>query len=155
MNHSIEYQEIVSGLGRLDTWEDRYSFIIKLGQALPTLVEAEKTEANRVHACVARVWLVPSAVQRNGQVEIDFRGDSDAMIVRGLVALLLSLYSGRPGAEIAAIDAAILFEELGLRGHLSAQRTNGLLAMITRMRAIGREASARKASPMQGGGHSG
>src|SRR6185312_15334325 len=97
--------------------------------------EAEKSDANKVHGCVSQVWLAAGAEKRDGQTMLTYRGESDAMIVQGLVAVLLALYSGRPAAEIAATDAIALFDELGLREHLTTQRSNGLVAMVNRMRS--------------------
>ena len=143
MPQPAAFQKIVDNFGRLDDWEDRYRYIIELGQTLPRLTESEKSEANRVHGCVSQVWLVPADELRDGQINVTYRGESDAMIVQGLVAVLLALYSGRPAAEIAETDAIALFDELGLRGHLTTQRSNGLVAMVKRIRAEGRERSAQ------------
>lgn len=139
MTQPTSFQEIANNFLRLDDWEDRYRYIVELGQALPALTEGEKTDANKIHGCASQVWLVPSAEQREGQISIAFRGGSDAMIVQGLVAVLLAIYSGRSPSEIARIDALTLFDKLGLREHLTTQRSNGLAAMVKRMRAAGRE----------------
>ena len=135
MSTPAAYQDIAENLSFLDDWEDRYRYLIELGQALPPLAEAEKTETNKVHGCVSQVWLVSG---REGDA-LTYRGESDAMIVRGLVAVLVALYSGRPAAEVAATDAIAAFDELGLREHLTTQRSNGLTAMVNRIRS---EASA-------------
>lgn len=124
------FRDIAENLAFLDDWEDRYRYIIELGQALPPLEESERNAANRVHGCVSQVWLVS---EKTGS-ELRFRGESDALIVRGLVAILIALYSGRPAAEIAQTDAIAIFDELGLREHLSTQRSNGLVAMVNRIR---------------------
>ena len=126
--------EIRENFSLLDDWEDRYRYIIELGQALPPLTEAERNAANRVHGCVSQVWLVTEP--QEGQ--ITYRGESDAMIVRGLVAMLIALYSGRPAQEIADTDAIAVFDTLGLREHLSTQRSNGLVAMVNRIRTDAR-----------------
>ena len=139
MIQPTSFQEIASTFLRLDDWEDRYRYIIELGQALPALTEGEKTDANRILGCASQVWLVPSAEQREGQISITFRGGSDAMIVQGLVGVLLAIYSGRSPSEIARIDALTLFDKLGLREHLSTQRSNGLAAMVKHMRTVGTE----------------
>ena len=128
------FQDIADNLDLLDDWEDRYRYIIELGQALPPLTEAERNAANLVHGCVSQVWLVTEP--QDGQ--ITYRGESDAMIVRGLVAMLIALYSGRPAQEIADTDAIAVFDTLGLREHLSAQRSNGLVAMVNRIRTDAR-----------------
>lgn len=130
MTHPPAFAEIADNLSFLDDWEDRYRYIIELGQALPPLAESEKTAENKVHGCTSQVWLVSS---RDG-VRLSYRGESDAMIVRGLVAVLIALYSGRPATEIAETDAIAIFDELGLREHLTTQRSNGLVAMVNRMR---------------------
>ncbi len=133
------FQDIADNLSFLDDWEDRYRYLIELGQALPKLDPAEKSPENKVHGCVSQVWLVAETGSADGQPLLRYRGESDAMIVQGLVAVLLALYSGRPAAEIAATDAIAIFDELGLREHLTTQRSNGLVAMVNRIR---REAEA-------------
>ena len=130
MTHPQAFQDIADNLAYLDDWEDRYRYLIELGQALPPLAEDEKTAVNKVNGCVSQVWLVSS---RDG-ARLSYRGESDAMIVRGLVAVLIALYSGRPAAEIAGTDAIAVFDELGLREHLTTQRSNGLVAMVARVR---------------------
>jgi cysteine desulfuration protein SufE len=140
MNPPQAFQDIAENLAFLDDWEDRYRYLIELGQALPKLDPAEKTPENKVHGCVSQVWLVAGTGTENGQEVLHYRGESDAMIVQGLVAVLLALYSGRPVSEIAATDAIAIFDGLGLREHLTTQRSNGLVAMVNRIR---REASER------------
>lgn len=130
MPHPAAFEDISENLSYLDNWEDRYRYIIELGQALPPLGEDEKSAENKVHGCVSQVWLVS---ERDG-ARLSYRGESDAMIVRGLVAVLVALYSGRPADEIAATDAIAIFDELGLREHLTTQRSNGLVAMVNRIR---------------------
>ncbi len=134
MPHPAAFIEIAENLSYLDDWEDRYKYIIELGQALPPLAESEKSAANKVNGCVSQVWLVTE--RADGALR--YRGESDAMIVRGLAAILIALYSGRPAAEIAETDAIAVFDELGLREHLSTQRSNGLVAMVNRMRSEAR-----------------
>jgi cysteine desulfuration protein SufE len=130
-----QFDEIAENLSLLDDWEDRYRYIIELGQALPPLAEEERNEANRVHGCASQVWLV----SEGNSGELRFRGESDAMIVRGLVAIVVALYSGRPASEIADTDAIPVLDGLGLREHLSTQRSNGLAAMVERIRREGRQ----------------
>ena len=130
MSHPQAFLDIAQNLSFLDDWEDRYRYIIELGQALPPLDEAEKNAETRVHGCVSQVWLVSNHDGAN----LVYRGESDAMIVRGLVAVLVALYSGRSPADIAATDAIAVFDELGLREHLTTQRSNGLAAMVNRIR---------------------
>jgi len=131
MTHPQAFQDIAENLSYLDDWEDRYRYIIELGQALPPLDDAEKNAESRVHGCVSQVWLVSNHERAN----LVFRGESDAMIVRGLAAILIALYSGRPASEIADIDAIQLFDDLHLREHLTSQRSNGLVSMVQRIRA--------------------
>mgnify|MGYP002685339278 CR=1 FL=1 len=127
----MSFETIAADFALLDDWEDRYRYIIELGQALPPLAEDEKTAQNKVHGCVSQVWLVSGG---DGSC-LTYRGESDAMIVRGLVAVLIALYSGRPARDIAATDAIAVFDELGLREHLTTQRSNGLVAMVNRIRS--------------------
>jgi cysteine desulfuration protein SufE len=138
MPHPAAFTDIAENLSYLDDWEDRYKYIIELGQALPPLADDEKNAANKVNGCVSQVWLV---TERDGDALV-YRGESDAMIVRGLAAILVALYSGRPATEIAATDAIALFDELGLREHLSTQRSNGLVAMVNRIRSEARAIAA-------------
>jgi cysteine desulfuration protein SufE len=126
------FNDIAENLGFLDDWEDRYRYIIELGQALPSLEPEERNAENKVHGCVSQVWLV---TEEDDDHNLVFRGESDAMIVRGLVAILVAIYSGRPAAEIAETDAIAIFDELGLREHLTTQRSNGLVAMVNRIRS--------------------
>lgn len=135
------FQDIAENLSFLDDWEDRYRYLIELGQALPKLEAAEKTDVNKVNGCVSQVWLSAESRQQDGQTMLSYRGESDAMIVQGLVAILLALYSDRPAKDIADVDAIALFDELGLREHLTAQRSNGLVAMVNRIRAEGKALS--------------
>ncbi|UYN99674.1 MAG: SufE family protein [Devosia sp.] len=143
MTHPPAFTEISDNLSFLDDWEDRYRYLIELGQALPKLDPAERVDANKVNGCVSQVWLVADPKGQGAQTTLGFRGESDAMIVQGLVAVLLALYSGRPASEIAETDAIALFDELGLREHLTSQRSNGLVAMVGRIR---NEARARLAA---------
>lgn len=138
MTHPAAFTEIAENLSFLDDWEDRYRYIIELGQALPPLAESEKNAENKVHGCTSQVWLVSN---HNG-ARLEYRGESDAMIVRGLVAVLIALYSGRPANEIAATDAIAIFDELGLREHLTTQRSNGLVAMVNRIRGEAKSLAA-------------
>ncbi|ODT71336.1 MAG: cysteine desufuration protein SufE [Pelagibacterium sp. SCN 63-23] len=134
MTQPQPFQDIADNLSFLDDWEDRYRYLIELGQALPKLDEGERSAANKVNGCVSQVWLVAERENVAGAPGLKFRGESDAMIVQGLVAVLLALYSDRPASEIAETDAISLFDELGLREHLTTQRSNGLVAMVGRIR---------------------
>lgn len=127
-----EFDEIAETFAFLDDWEDRYRHIIELGRAFPPMDEALKVPANKVNGCASQVWLFP----RIEGGRFDFAGDSDAMIVRGLIAVVHALYAGRPVAEVAGVDAAAALAQLGLNEHLSAQRSNGLRAMIERIRTV-------------------
>jgi cysteine desulfuration protein SufE len=138
MPHPRAFAEIAENLSFLDNWEDRYRYLIELGQALPPLAPEERNAANKVHGCASQVWLV---TERHGDT-LTYRGESDALIVRGLVAVLIALYSGRPAQEIAATDAIAILDELGLREHLSTQRSNGLVAMVSRIRTDARAVAA-------------
>jgi cysteine desulfuration protein SufE len=129
------FSDIADNLGFLEDWEDRYKYLIELGQSLPPLAEAEKSPANKVSGCVSQVWLVLEENSVDDTPVLTLRGDSDAMIVKGLVAVLIALYSGRPASEIAKIDAVETLDGLGLREHLTAQRSNGLVSMVGRIRA--------------------
>jgi cysteine desulfuration protein SufE len=122
----------------LGDWEERYRYIIELGRELAPLSDAERSEANKVRGCASQVWLVTEPEVGS----LRFRGDSDAHIVRGLIAILLRLYSGRAPAEILAFDAKAAFEQLGLAGALSSQRSNGLASMVARIRRDAEMAAA-------------
>lgn len=120
----------------LDDWEDRYRYVIELGRELAPLPEPERTEANKVRGCASQVWLSTSrgAGGADGSPVLHFRGDSDAVIVKGLIAILLEIYSGRTAREILGLDALQIFDEMGLREHLTPQRSNGLASMVERIR---------------------
>lgn len=140
MTQPSPFQDIAENLSFLDDWEDRYKYLIELGQSLPKLADGERNDVNKVNGCVSQVWLVADPQQINGAPGFHLRGESDAMIVQGLVAVLLALYSDRPASEIAETDAIALFDELGLREHLTTQRSNGLVAMVNRIRNTARAA---------------
>lgn len=139
MTQTAAFEDMVDTLSRLDDWEARYHHIIALGRELPRLADHEKTDDNRVHGCVSQVWLVSRAETPAGRRSIIYRGESNAAIVQGLMAILLALYSGRDAEDISGIDALALFDQLGLRNHLTAQRSNGLAAMINRVQADARQ----------------
>lgn len=128
--------EIVDNFSLLDEWDDRYRYVIELGRMLEPLPEAEHNEANKVRGCASQVWLVTHVTPDGGAGPVlTFEGDSDALIVRGLVAILLAVYSGKNARDILATDALALFDSLGLRENLTPQRSNGLRAMVDRIRA--------------------
>jgi cysteine desulfuration protein SufE len=135
--------DIRDNFGLLDDWEDRYRYVIELGRTLEPMPEAEHSPDNKVQGCVSQVWL-SKRVERNGNGEpvLKYLGDSDAHIVRGLIAILLTLYSGQTPGDILAADATGLFDEFGFRDHLTPQRSNGLRAMVERIRADARGALA-------------
>ena len=126
----MSLQTLLEDFDLFDDWEERYRYIIELGNGLAPLTEAEHNDANKVQGCVSQVWLVND---RDGD-RLSFRGDSDAHIVRGLVAILLDLYDGKSAQEIAAYDAESAFQQLGLGEHLTPQRSNGFYAMVQRIR---------------------
>jgi cysteine desulfuration protein SufE len=125
---------LVEDFGFLDDWEDRYRFVIELGKLLPDLSESERNASNKVRGCASQVWLV-SEIAGNGEPRLNFRGDSDAHIVRGLIAILFALYSGRTAREILEVDPEAVFARIGLREHLTSQRSNGLTSMVGRIRS--------------------
>jgi cysteine desulfuration protein SufE len=135
--------DIIDNFELLDEWDDRYRYIIELGRTLPELPDAAHSEANKVRGCASQVWMT-TGVRPNGAEGpvLDFQGDSDAHIVRGLIAILLTLYSGKPAQSIIATDAEALFEKLGLREHLTPQRSNGFRAMVDRIKSDARAALA-------------
>jgi len=126
----------------LDEWDDRYRYVIELGRTLEPMPEAEHSAANKVQGCVSQVWLQKLVDRDGGAPILKYRGDSDAHIVRGLVAIVLSLYSGRTPQQILATDAIAVFNEFGFRDHLTPQRSNGLRAMVERIRSDARAALA-------------
>jgi cysteine desulfuration protein SufE len=135
--------EIVENFELLDQWDDRYRYIIELGRTLPPLPEAARTETNKVRGCASQVWLLTHVKPDGaGGPRLSFEGDSDAHIVKGLIAILFALYSGKRAQEILETDALALFDRIGLRANLTPQRSNGLRAMVERVRAEARAALA-------------
>ncbi len=123
----------------LDDWEDKYRYVIELGRALPALPEALRNEANKVRGCASQVWLATSVEPgADGRPRLVLQGDSDALIVRGLVAILFAMYEGLTPAEVLGVDAPGIFAELGLKDHLTPQRSNGFASMVERIRADAR-----------------
>jgi cysteine desulfuration protein SufE len=127
--------QIIDDFALLDDWEDRYRYVIELGRMLEPLPEAEHTEANKVRGCASQVWLVTTRGEDRSPPVLHFAGDSDALIVRGLVAIAIALFDGKTAAEILATDAHALFDQLGLKAHLTAQRSNGLRALVDRIKS--------------------
>jgi cysteine desulfuration protein SufE len=130
-----EIAEIIDNFSILDEWDDRYRYLIELGRELPALSAAAHNDANKVQGCASQVWL-DTSVRSNGAdgPVLTFEGDSDAHIVRGLIAILLATYSGKPARHILGTDAIALFEKLGLKEHLTPQRSNGFRSMVERIR---------------------
>jgi cysteine desulfuration protein SufE len=135
--------DIIENFALLDEWDDRYRYVIELGRTLEPLPQKQRTEANKVQGCASQVWL-GTKVKPNGAAgpTLSFVGDSDAHIVRGLIAILFALYSGKPAPEILKTDAVALFERLGLREHLTPQRSNGFRSMVERIKSDARAALA-------------
>ena len=133
-----EFQDIIEAFEFLDDWEDRYRHLIELGKKLPTLNDALRVDATKVDGCASQVWIVPKIEGNGANGILTFDGESDAMIVRGLIAILSALYNGRTLQEVVDTDASEAFVRLGLDQHLSAQRSNGLRAMIARIQSVAR-----------------
>jgi cysteine desulfuration protein SufE len=131
---NTSFDEILADFELLDDWEDRYRYVIELGRRLEPLPDAERSAANKVQGCVSQVWLSTQVDRDGGVPRLSFIGDSDAHIVRGLIAILFSLYSGKPADEIVRIDARERLGLLHLNEHLTPQRSNGLMAMVKRIR---------------------
>jgi cysteine desulfuration protein SufE len=134
MSYPQDIQDMIDDFAFLSDWEERYMHVIDLGKALPPLSETEKNDANKVKGCVSQVWLVSETDSGDDPV-LTFRGDSDAHIVKGLVAVTLQIFSGRKASMINTLDASAILKELDLEEHLSPQRSNGLKAMIGRIKA--------------------
>src|SRR6476661_5315100 len=140
-------ENILADFQLLDDWEDRYRYVMELGRALPPLPEAARTAANKVRGCASQVWL---ATEVNGATagtapRLNFKGDSDAHIVRGLIAILFAIYSGRCADEIVRIDAEGVFRRLGLAEHLTKQRSNGFASMVERVCTDAQRVMSREA----------
>jgi cysteine desulfuration protein SufE len=134
--------DIRDNFALLDDWDDRYRYVIELGRTLTPMPEAEHSAANKVQGCASQVWLSRQIERAGDEAVLTYLGDSDAHIVRGLIAILLTLYSGRTPQQILATDAVAVFDEFGFREHLTPQRSNGLRSMIERIRTDAREALA-------------
>jgi cysteine desulfuration protein SufE len=135
------FEDIAANFELLDEWDDRYRYVIELGRTLPEFPEAGRSEANKVRGCTSQVWLVTHVEpDRAAGPSLRFEGDSDAHIVRGLIAILLSLYNGKSARQILDTDALAAFDRMGLRENLTPQRSNGLRAMVERIQADARAA---------------
>ena len=141
-----DIEDILGNFTLLDEWDDRYRYLIELGRELPSLAEAARNDANKVQGCASQVWL-DTKVRPDGAggPVLTFAGDSDAHIVRGLIAVLFAIYSGKSAREILNTDAVKLFEGMGLREHLTPQRSNGFRSMVERIRTDARAALAAAA----------
>jgi cysteine desulfuration protein SufE len=138
----MSLDEIKSDFALLDDWEDRYRYVIELGRALPPLPGNLKIEANKVRGCASQVWLATERVPGLGGDRLHLQGTSDALIVQGLIAVLFAIYEGKSARDILATDAQAVFSQLGLKEHLTPQRSNGLAAMVERIRADARMIAA-------------
>jgi cysteine desulfuration protein SufE len=135
--------EIRENFALLDDWDDRYRYVIELGRTLEPMSEAEHSAANKVQGCASQVWLSKRIDRNNGNEPVlNYLGDSDAHIVRGLIAILLTLYSGHTPQQILSTDAIALLDEFGFREHLTPQRSNGLRSMVERIRSDARQVLA-------------
>ena len=134
--------DLIADFEFLDNWEDRYRHVIELGKKLPPFPEAERNDTNKVQGCASQVWLISELKQTPAGPVIEFQGDSDAHIVRGLVALAIAIHSGHTAQEILATDAFAIYERLGLAAHLTPQRSNGVRAMMERIKTDARAALA-------------
>ncbi len=136
-------EQIIDDFGVIDDWDERYRYIIDLGRKMPPIPEALRTNDVKVRGCASQVWLISTREKKpDGREALTFIGDSDAMIVRGLIAILLQLYSGKTPQEILEIDAKKVLGGLGLDTHLSQQRSNGLFSMVERIRTDARAAAS-------------
>ena len=133
---TVAFEDIAATFEFFDDWEDRYRHVIELGKAMPPLDDSFKVSALKVDGCASQVWLRPAI----SEDRFDFQGESDAMIVRGLIAVLHALFAGLPLAEVGQVDATAELGRLGLNEHLSSQRSNGLRAMVARIRKVAAEA---------------
>ena len=138
--------DILDNFALLDEWDDRYRYIIELGRTLEPLPDAARNDSNKVQGCASQVWLQTKVERKGAQgPALTFLGDSDAHIVRGLIAILFALYSEKTAKEILTVDPMAVFDKLGLREHLTPQRSNGLRSMVNRIRTDADTAQAAMA----------
>ncbi len=143
----MNIDEIIDNFSVLDDWEDRYRYLIELGRGLEPLQDGERTPGTKVRGCASQVWLISEAEREGTDATLHFRGDSDAHIVRGLIAVLFALYSGKRAGEILKTDEKAVFAKLGLNSHLTPQRSNGLASMVARIKADAASAAGAGAVP--------
>ena len=138
-----DIEEIKDNFALLEEWDDRYRYVIELGRTLAPLSEADHSLANKVQGCASQVWLLTRVTSnQSGERILSFVGDSDAHIVRGLIAILFALFSGKTARDILTTDAVAMFDSLGFRDHLTPQRSNGLRSMVERVKLDARNALA-------------
>lgn len=130
--------DIIENFSYLDDWEDRYKYVIELGKELETMPDALQVDANKVRGCTSQVWLATRVSERDGEPVLHFMGNSDAHIVRGLVCITLAIFNDKTAQEIVGLDAEAIFDQVQLRDHISAQRSNGLNSMLQRIQADAR-----------------
>jgi len=139
-------EDIIDNFALLEEWDDRYRYVIELGRGMDPLPDMHRCDANKVPGCASQVWLGTSTGFEDEQPVLHFCGDSDAHIVRGLVAILLAVVSGKPADQILAADPIALFDRLGLREHLTPQRSNGFRSMVTRICTDAQQALVNRAA---------
>ena len=139
-------QQLIDDFSYLDEWEDRYRHVIDLGRTLPPMHDALKTSATKVNGCASQVWIHSTPVLTLEGTKLSFVGDSDALIVKGLIAIAFMIFGSRTVMDIAAIDAGQVFETLGLKEHLTPQRSNGLASMVARIKADAARIAAAKSA---------
>lgn len=136
----MNVEQLIENFRDLGPWEERYRYLIELGRKLPPMADMEKTEANKVRGCMSQVWF-SHTVHRGPPLTLEFRGDSDAHIVKGLIALLFKLCSGRTPEQIRALDVKSVFERLGLENNITMNRRNGFYSMVERIKTLAAQAS--------------
>lgn len=143
----MSIETIRDDFAALDDWEDRYRYVIELGRTLEPLEEGMKSDASKVKGCASQVWLVSELVPgaTEAPARLHFKGDSDALIVRGLIAILLAICNNRSPQQILSLDPGGVFDDLGLKAHLTPQRSNGVAAMVQRIRRDAEQALAAQA----------
>ena len=135
MTATARLESIRADFEMLDEWEDRYRYLIELGKDLAPLDEGDRTDTNKVRGCASQVWLATRIEPHPDGPRLHFKGDSDAHIVKGLIAIVFAMFDGQPAKDIGGIDAHAIFAEMGLAGHLTPQRSNGFAAMVSRIRS--------------------